>query len=69
MKQLPMPIINKQRCTRCGQCISQCPTQAVEMIDQYPMIVHPAQCTYCGICEEICPLNAVELLYTITVHQ
>ena len=31
VEQWTLPIIDQALCTRCGHCVTQCPTQAVEM--------------------------------------
>ena len=61
-----LPTINLDRCTRCGLCITYCPTKAVEMVDALPTIVRTKDCVYCGTCEDICPEGAIELSYEIT---
>lgn len=63
------PTIDRKLCTSCGKCISECPTQAVDMIDSFPVITRPMDCTYCGLCEEICPQNAISLYYSISLKK
>jgi len=60
-----LPQIDLALCTGCGNCVSTCPAQAVEMIDGWPVIVYPESCVYCGDCEELCPQGAISLLYEI----
>jgi NAD-dependent dihydropyrimidine dehydrogenase PreA subunit len=62
-----LPTINLDLCTTCGLCIERCPTQAVEMIDERPVIVRPEDCAYCGLCEEMCPAEAIALEYEIVL--
>lgn len=66
MESWALPIIDMDRCTGCGYCAAYCPTSAVAMVAQHPVIVRPEQCAYCGICEELCPAGAVTLTYEIT---
>ncbi len=61
-----LPTINLALCIRCEQCVSQCPTQAVEMQPQGPVIVRPHDCTYCTICETACPVGAIACFFEIT---
>jgi len=64
-EQWTLPEIDLAACTRCGQCITQCPTQAVEMRAVGPVIVRPADCTYCTICESVCPVGAITCAFEI----
>lgn len=59
MKEWALPIIDLQRCTRCGRCATECPTEAVEMQERGPIIARPMDCTFCTTCEAICPVNAI----------
>jgi len=61
-----IPTIDMERCTGCGLCVEYCPTQAVIMRQQQPIIHKPRQCAYCGLCEDSCPEDAITLLYEIT---
>jgi NAD-dependent dihydropyrimidine dehydrogenase PreA subunit len=60
------PIINLERCDRCGICVSLCPFDALEMTNRGPMFKNPDACTYCAKCEELCPRGAIRAPYTIT---
>lgn len=64
-EQWTLPEIDLAACTRCGQCVTQCPTQAVEMQAVGPVIVRPADCTYCTICEGVCPVDAIACAFEI----
>ncbi len=65
MAEWVLPTIYTDRCTACAQCVSYCPTHAVEMIQSQPVIVRPEDCAYCGLCEEVCPTGAIALSYEI----
>ena len=65
MTQWVLPIIDYSLCTRCGECVAQCPTQAVEMQTVGPVITHPEACTYCTTCESVCPAQAVRCEFEI----
>jgi ferredoxin len=60
-----LPQINMQRCTSCGLCAEVCPTRAVELVRNRPVIVRPDDCTYCEVCESYCPEGAIERPFTI----
>ncbi len=65
MQDWSLPIIDQQRCTRCGRCVTECPTQAVEMCKHGPVIARPTECTFCTTCEAICPVNAIRCEFEI----
>lgn len=66
MKNWRLPIIDLQRCTRCGLCVTMCPTGAVEMQEERPRIVRPDDCTFCTQCEVVCPEQAIRCEFEIT---
>jgi MinD superfamily P-loop ATPase len=65
MDEWALPEIDLERCTGCGKCETQCPENAVQIIDRRPEITDRYACSYCGICEEICPVHAIQLSYQI----
>lgn len=54
-----IPIINLERCDRCGQCVERCPEDALVMTKDGPAFREPNLCTFCTLCENICPLGAI----------
>jgi len=60
-----LPQINLRLCKRCGTCVEECPTSAVEMGADGPIIARPKDCTYCALCESNCPQHAVSCAYEI----
>lgn len=65
MDEWVLPEINSNRCTGCGLCVTYCPTKAVALLENRPVITRPLDCAYCGICEDMCPEDAVRLVYII----
>lgn len=58
-------IVNNQSCTRCGQCVADCPARIISMEDgSVPSIAadkEPA-CYKCQHCLAICPVGAVSIM-------
>lgn len=60
-----IPEIDSEKCTECGDCVEQCPTNAVELIDSAAVIVRPEDCNYCTDCEAFCPSGAIRCPFEI----
>lgn len=55
------PQLNKERCTKCGKCVSQCRSNAIfQALGKYPIFIREL-CSGCGLCWHICPENAIEV--------
>ncbi len=57
--------INKMNCTRCGQCVADCPARIISLSeDGYPAIVSEKKgsCYKCQHCLAICPTGSVSIL-------
>ncbi len=54
---IPVPVVDNERCTRCGQCAAVCEFQAIAML-QKPL-VFPELCHGCGGCTLVCPVAAI----------
>lgn len=57
-------IINQQTCTKCGQCVADCPPRIIAMAGGFPFIPaeKEAACYQCQHCLAICPTAAVSIL-------
>jgi len=57
-------IINTDTCTRCGQCIADCPARIIAMEEGIPAIVpdREASCYRCQHCLAVCPTGALSIL-------
>jgi len=48
-----------EKCVGCGVCVSSCPFDALEIVDDKAVVL--ASCTLCGLCVESCEYEAIEL--------
>jgi ferredoxin len=65
MQDWALPEIDLALCDRCGDCVEQCPTEAVEMGPEGPVVIRPADCDYCALCDAICSQGAITCVYEI----
>jgi uncharacterized protein (DUF362 family)/Pyruvate/2-oxoacid:ferredoxin oxidoreductase delta subunit len=56
----PKPVFMHQICTGCGDCNTNCPAGAIEMVDGRP-ILKPDKCIRCFCCQELCYQKAVSI--------
>ncbi len=52
--------IDKEKCLRCGACVSVCPFIALNM-NEHGLKNDKEKCTLCGICQRICPVAAIKV--------
>lgn len=52
-------VVDKEKCTGCGQCADICPVEAIIIEDETAVIND--DCIECGICVDTCPLEAITL--------
>lgn len=57
------PVINVERCTRCGTCADICTMHVFQRAtaDAPPAIAYPEECWHCTACIMDCPAKAVTL--------
>lgn len=51
--------INKEKCTNCGICESECRFDAIHHKPEGGLYINPYQCEGCRLCERICPAQAI----------
>ncbi len=55
------PIIDQEKCIKCGQCWLNCPDMAVHKDEQGNFVIDLDYCKGCGICAKQCPVKAIEM--------
>jgi len=53
-------VVDKDKCTGCESCISDCPSEAIKMVDGKADI-DTQLCIDCGVCVDTCPVGAISL--------
>ncbi len=61
------PLIDKEKCTGCGLCTIDCPTEALTVQqsserDTYQLLFRQGACGGCGVCEKSCPEQCLRLI-------
>jgi len=52
--------VDPEKCTGCGTCVDECPTDAIKMVDD-KAVVDEEECVDCGACVDVCPSEAITL--------
>ena len=52
--------VNEGKCTGCESCVSECPSEAIHMVDG-KACVDPETCVDCGVCIDVCPVEAITM--------
>ncbi len=55
-----LPIIDQNKCIKCGKCANVCRWDAIPVIDN-KYIVQPIDCEGCGYCARVCPADAISM--------
>lgn len=62
---MPMPEVNPELCTGCGDCVEFCPSGAVAIVNGKAKVIKPDACTYCTECETLCSTGAMRCPFEI----
>jgi len=52
--------IDETKCTGCGNCISECPSEAIVMENGCAKVIVD-NCIDCGVCIDSCPIEAISM--------
>jgi MinD superfamily P-loop ATPase len=55
---VPVPKVDKDKCTYCRVCSEACPYNAIAVMGEN-VLVFPELCHGCGVCTYVCPENAI----------
>jgi electron transfer flavoprotein alpha subunit len=50
--------VDAEKCTGCGDCVDECPSEAIEVKDEIATVDQEA-CADCGMCVDVCPSEAI----------
>ncbi|SFH72788.1 Uncharacterized conserved protein, DUF362 family [Tindallia magadiensis] len=54
----PKPVVNPKKCTKCKECYTICPAEAIDMMEKVPGFRYD-KCIRCYCCQEVCPEKAI----------
>ncbi|HBA56200.1 MAG: 4Fe-4S binding protein [Syntrophorhabdus aromaticivorans] len=63
-----IPIVDKELCLGCGNCVEVCPPQAISLKDDKACIEQD-YCEECGFCVAECPLDALEIRFPLSTDK
>jgi pyruvate ferredoxin oxidoreductase delta subunit len=56
------PIMDKERCNKCGLCWLCCPDAAIKLLEDGYYEIDPFYCKGCGICATVCAKEAITMI-------
>ena len=52
--------VDNEKCTGCEACVSECPSEAISMVDE-KAVINEETCIDCGVCVDACPDEAISM--------
>jgi ferredoxin len=66
VKKMPEnPVIDEQKCTGCGLCVSVCTCGGLTVENNVVKSVPGVKCGWCAMCELVCPEAAISCPFEI----
>ncbi len=53
-------VVDKEKCTGCEDCVAECPSEAISMVEDKAAIDADA-CIDCGVCIDACSVEAISM--------
>lgn len=63
-----MPLIDYEKCTGCGLCVSVCYCGALVMVGNVITLIEVDECGWCTQCEAVCPVEAISCPFEIIIQ-
>lgn len=51
----------KAECVACGNCVQECPINAIRVVAGVFAEVDESKCIGCGRCEKVCPASVINM--------
>ena len=61
------PVIDRDKCIQCGNCVEDCPGYCLAMEDGGPEVIYPEECWHCGNCRISCPVECVSYDFPLSM--
>jgi NAD-dependent dihydropyrimidine dehydrogenase PreA subunit len=55
------PVVNRERCKGCGNCVEICPSEVYQIEIDKSEPIHPQDCIECWACVTQCPMESIQL--------
>ena len=55
---MAVPKINADECTGCEECVTECPSECIKMVNDIA-VIDAKECTECSACVDACPAEAI----------
>ncbi len=55
------PIVDREKCNGCGNCVEICPSEVYEIGEERSNPTRPQDCIECWACVNQCPTESIQL--------